>query len=160
MRFRNIPSKGNDFAGNKHPAFLGRHVRSRLFVEMDKGRLFRQVPLGDKYPNLRTIGDKGQVVDTPIQPRNEDVAEWDADPIDPIPSMPDTRPPENFPMDVREGGVDRPAVGKIDPASRYTITGTTTTRSLNVSVPTAANVAQALSALLADLQARGIVTKV
>lgn len=159
MRYRNQPVRGQDFAGNKHPAFLGRHVRSRLFVEMDKGRLFRQAPLGDKYPNLRTIGDKGQVVDTPTQPLNDMAAEWESDPIDPIPALPDTRPPENFPMDVREGGVDRPIARKIDPASRYTVTGTAATRSLNVSAPTAANCAQALSALLSDLQVRGIVTR-
>lgn len=157
MRFRNTPSQGNDFAGNKRPALLGRGVRSRLFVPMDNAKLFEPAPLGEKYPNLRTIGDDGQAVDTPVQPRNEDVAEWDLP--EPIPAMPDTRPPENFPMDVRVGGVDRPAASAITPASRYTVTGAAATRSLNVTVPTAANCAQVLSDLLTDLQARGIVTK-
>jgi len=157
MRFRNQPSQGHDFAGNKRPALLGRDVRSRLFVAMDSARLFEQAPLRDKYPNLRTIGDKGQVVDTPIQPRDDMAAEWELP--TPVVPIPDTRPPENTPMDVREGGKDRLALTKIPQKSQYTVTGTTTTRALDVTTPTAANCAQALNALLSDLQTRGIVTR-
>lgn len=160
MRFRSTPSQGSEFGGNKHPTLLGRSVRSRLFVPMDNAQLFQQAPLGDKFPTLRTVGDKGQVVDTPTQPRDDNVAEWEMHPEDPIPAMTDTRPPENFPMDVRIGGVDRPPTEDIAPARRYTVTGTTTTRSLNVTSPTAANCAQVLSALLTDLQPRRIVSKV
>lgn len=158
MRFRNTESLGNAFGGNKRPALQGRDVRSRLFVPMDNAKLFEQAPLGDAYPTLRTVGEDGEPVDTPTQPRNEDVAEWVLP--RPIPPMPDTRPPDNEPQDVRVGGKDRPDLSAGRSRKKYTVTGTTTTRALNVTSPTAANVAQAFSALLADLQERGIVTKV
>lgn len=158
MRYRNVQSQGNDFGGNKRPALLGRDVRSRLFVPMDNARLFEQAPLGDKYPTLRTTGESGESVDMPTQPRSEDTVEWELP--RPIASMPDTRPPDNEPMDVRIGGKDRPDLAAARSRSTYTVTGTSTTRALNVTSPTAANVAQALNALLADLQVRGILTKV
>jgi hypothetical protein len=158
MRFRNIKTEGGDFAGNKRPALLGRHVRSRLFVPMDNAKMFEQAPLGEKFPNLRTVGDDGEVVDTPLRPQGPEIAEWDLP--EPLPAMPDTRPPENHPMDVRVGGTDRPDASSIAATGRYTVTGTTVSRALNVTAPTAANCAQVLNALLSDLRSRGIVNKV
>jgi hypothetical protein len=156
MRFRNTKQEGGEFAGNKRPALLGHNAR-RLFVPMDSARLFEQAPLGDKFPTLRTVGDDGQIVDTPIQPRNAEVAQWEL-PENTIAAT-DTIPPENEPEDVRIGGVNRPSTTDRLPANRYTVTGSTISRSLDVTAPTAANCAQVLSALLGDLETRRIVSK-
>lgn len=169
MRFRNVPPPAGQSAGNGRANLLGRQVRSRVFVPLDAGPLFRMPDLPDARPTLIVDGkldrgpdDLGQMREERGEPLAEGsrAVEWDSNPLVPVPPMTDTLPPRREPQDARVGGVDHVAGSANPPTRTFDVTGSTNTRDLNVSSPTAANCAQVLSALLTDLQTQKLVRRV
>ncbi len=170
MRFRNVPNPNGDSSGNGRTTLLGRITRSRVFVAMDTGRPFDLPDLPDARPTL--ITDEGvDSVGPPLDSRErraqamgvvreEGSVNWKMEPEVPVPSMSDNLPPRREPVDGRRGGVDHVAIGAGVPSRTYDVTGANTSRDLNVTSPTATNVAQVLSELLTDLQNNGIIRKV
>lgn len=166
MRYREVQTDKN--LSNRRTPMVNRDGRSHLFVAMEGGPLFA-VPDLDSTPYIPML----------IRPGDEAPAEGD-DPIDaraglsdqmvapekdpergPVRTLPeDSVPPVRPPLDARVGSPDHAGTEGSVPPRRYDVTGTTTTRSLNVTSPTVANCARVLSAVLEDLQERGLLTRV
>jgi len=170
MRFRNVPNPSGASSGNGRTALLGRITRSRVFVAMDMGRPFVLPDLPDTRPTLITpegVDSTGPSLDVRErraqqagQLREKGSVNWELEPEVPVPPMSDNLPPRREPVDARLGGVDRVAIGAGAPSRTYDVTGANISRDLNVTSPTAANVAQVLSELLTDLQSNDIVRRI
>ena len=165
MRFRNVKPRDGRATGNGRAPLLGRHVRSRLFVAMDLGRQFTMPDLPDRpHPLITPEDDPSQPSQTrergQFADRQQRDVSWKMDPPDPLPPILDTIVEARHPLDARAGGVDEVVGMRSVTPQNYTVTGTTVSTSLNVTSPTAANCAQVLSSLLAELQKRGTVRKI
>lgn len=168
MRFRNVKPRDDRQTGNSRTSLLGRSVRSRLFAAMDMGRPFNMPDLA--YPDPANMPQPQEreekspgVRQNASGPWEEEVGkevDWELQPERPVPPMTDVLPPRIEPRDDRVGGVDYIDPGLSPPVRTYDVTGTNTSRDLNVSSPTAANCARVLSELLTDLQRNDLLRRV
>jgi len=137
---------------------------------MDMGRPFALPDLPDARPSL-ILPEGVDAASPPLdarerrrqatgQLREEGSINWKLEPEVPVPPMSDNLPPRREPEDARAGGTDHLALAETPPPRTYDVTGANTSRDLNVTSPTAANVAQVLSELLTDLQNNEIVRRV
>jgi hypothetical protein len=151
MRYRNIkplPTKKGRM--NLRTSAIGRDARARLFNPSELAAPFE--------PNMDRAVAPTLVVGEEMFQHESSQLEWEQEP--PIKLVPDVLPVDVLAQDRRRGGQDElENMGPAPIRRLYTADADTVSRELDVSSPTAANVAQVLNALLADMSREFVVVR-
>lgn len=151
MRYRNIkPLSVRKGRGNLRTSAIGRDTSARLFNPSESASPFEPGMHRAVAPTL-VVGEE-EFQHESIQ------SEWRRD--KPTVQMPDVIPVNILAQDRRRGGRDEYAAEGPSPMRRlYTSDSSTTSRELDVSSPTVANVAQVLNALLGDMSRESVAVR-
>jgi len=151
MRYRNIePLTVRRGRGNLRTSAIGRETRARLFSPGELAAPFE--------PDMRRAEAPTLVIGEETFSHESAQSEWQQE--RPVPQMPDMIPVNEPAQDRRRGGRDAYKAGEPSPGRRrYLSDDGAVSRELNVAVPTAANLAQVLNALLEDMARASVVVR-